>query len=181
MTGMRIGEALALRWTDFNADQNRLTINHTLFRFKLKKPKTDASFGTIELDPRIAALLVSHKARASYLEDHDFIFCRPDGRPLNQSALRNHLYKVMDKLEIRRDSGKHGYHIFRHSAGTLLYAKSRDLKLVQGTLRHADISTTSDIYVHLNDCILSEGTTMLADEILGNCSQTVLTESKLVS
>jgi integrase len=181
MTGMRIGEALALRWTDFDAERCQLSIHHTLHRLKLKKPKTENSFGTLRLDPRIAGLLVSHRRRTSFRKENDFIFCRPDGRPLNQSALRNHLYKVMDKLEIPRASGKHGYHIFRHTAGTLLYSKSRDLKLVQGTLRHADISTTSDIYVHLNDEILGEGTTILADEILGNCTLLAPEESKMVS
>jgi hypothetical protein len=54
-------------------------------------------------------------------------------RPLNQSALRKPHYKVMDALTIERVKGKPGHHIFRHSAGALLYAKSRDLKLVQGT------------------------------------------------
>ncbi len=181
MTGMRIGEALALRWLDFNAARSELMIHHTLHRLKLKKPKTERSFGTLKLDPRIAALLVSHWERASFQAEDDFMFCREDGRPLNQSALRNHLYQVMDKLEIARTNGKHGYHIFRHTAGTLLYSKSRDLKLVQGMLRHSDISTTSDIYVHLNDDVLSEGTTILADEILGNCTLLAPEESKMVS
>jgi integrase/recombinase XerD len=77
--------------------------------------------------------------------------------------------------------GKYGHHILRHSAGTLLYEKSRDLKLVQGTLRHADISTTSDIYVHLSNKILNEGSEILAAEILGNCDLIVTQESKMVS
>jgi integrase len=181
VTGMRIGEALALRWLDFNGAKSELSVNHTLHRLKLKKPKTETSIGTIRLDPRIAALFVAHRERSSFQDKEDFIFHRPDGRPMNPSALRNHLYKAIDGLKIERVSGKFGYHIFRHSAGTLLYARSRDLKLVQGTLRHADISTTSDIYVHLDDVVLGDGTKILTDEILGNCSQTVRTESKLVS
>jgi integrase len=181
MTGMRIGEALALRWLDFDAARGELKINHTLHRLKLKKPKTQRSFGTIKLDSRISALLASHRGRASFQAEGDFIFCRSDGRPLNQSALRNHLYQVMDRLEIPRTNGKYGYHIFRHTAGTLLYSKSRDLKLVQGMLRHSDISTTSDIYVHLNDDVLGEGTTILADEILGNCTLLAPEESKMVN
>jgi integrase len=87
----------------------------------------------------------------------------------------------MDAAGIARVTGKHGYHIFRHSAGTLLYAKIRDLKLVQGALGHANISTTSDIYVHLSDKVLSEGTETLAEEILGFCAQTVPETSKMVS
>lgn len=181
VTGLRIGEALALRWTDLSVERCELSIRHTLYRFKLKKPKTKASFGTIRLDPRVAALLVSHRERSEFSAEKDFVFCRPDGRPLNQSALRNHLYAVLDALEIPRVKGKHGYHIFRHSAGTILHKRSRDLKVVQSLLRHSDISTTADIYVHLDDEVVSEGVGLLADEILTNCSQTVRTQSQLVS
>ena len=170
-----------MRWTDFNSTKSELSIKHTLFRQKLKKPKTETSVGTIKLDPRIAALFVAHRKRSSFQTKEDFIFCRPDGRPLNPTALRNHLYKAIDGLKIECVSGKFGYHIFRHSAGTLLYARSRDLKLVQGTLRHADISTTSDIYVHLDDVVLGDGTKILTDEILGICPPTVPQESRMVN
>lgn len=74
----------------------------------------------------------------------------------------------MKKAGIQRVKGMYGYHIFRHSAGTLLYEKSRDLKLVQGALRHADISVTSSVYVHLRNKVLNEGSEILANEILGN-------------
>jgi integrase len=178
---MRIGEALALRWMDFDPVKCELSIHHTLHRLKLKKPKTASSFGTLKLDPRIAALLATHRARSSFKAERDFIFCRADGRPLNQSALRNHLYAVMDDLEITRAKGMHGYHIFRHSAGTILHKRSRDLKVVQSLLRHSDISTTADIYVHLDDEVVSDGVSILADEILGNCAQTAPTESRMVS
>jgi len=52
---------------------------------------------------------------------------------------------------------------------------------VQGTLGHADISTTSDIYVHLDDRIIAEGTEILAAEIVGNGDPTVTQESCMVS
>jgi integrase len=87
----------------------------------------------------------------------------------------------MNRAGISRVNGKHGFHIFRHSAGTLLYSRSRDLKLVQGVLGHSGISITSDIYVHLEDGVKAEGTEMLAEEILGNCDQTVTQTSEMVS
>jgi integrase len=181
VTGMRMGEALALRWMDFNATKSELSINHTLFRQKLKQPKTECSKNTIRLDPRIAAKILSHQRQSAFQAPDDFIFCRPTGSPLNTELLRKNLYEAMDTAEIKRVKGQYGFHIFRHSAGTLLYAKSRDLKLVQGTLRHADISTTSDIYVHLDDKVLSEGTEILTGEILGDRDLTVTQISEMVS
>jgi integrase len=173
VTGMRVGEAMALRWTDFNAERLELSINHTIYRQKLKQPKTESSRRPLRLVPAIAGLLVAHRQQSAFSTNEDFIFCRKDGRPLNATALRNHLYKAMDAAKIERAKGQYGFHIFRHSAGTLIYNKSRDLKLVQGTLGHADISTTSDIYVHLDNRIVAEGTEILAAEILGNCAPTV--------
>jgi integrase len=190
VTGMRMGEALALRWIDFNASKGELTINHTLFRQTLKPPKTESSRNTLKLNQHIAALLLWYKAQSAFQTDEDFIICRADGLPMNPCVVRKILYDAMDKAEIKRVKGQYGFHIFRHSAGTLLYTRSRDLKLVQGTLRHADISTTSDIYVHLDDLVLDEGTEILTGEVLGdgvleqffeNCSLTVPQQSQMVS
>jgi integrase len=181
VTGMRVGEAMALRWVDFTAERLELSINHTVYRQKLKQPKTESSRRPLRLVPAIAGLLVAHRQQSAFATDEDFIFCRKDGRPLNHSALRNHLGKAMKAVGIKQIKGQHGFHIFRHSAGTLIYSKSRDPKLVQGTLGHADISTTSDIYVHLDDRIIAEGTEILAAEILGNCDPTVTQVSQMVS
>jgi integrase len=181
VTGMRMGEGLALRWLDFNPVRLELYINHTLYRQQLKEPKTEGSRRPLRLVPAIAQLLVAHREQSSFAADEDLIFCREDGRPLNPSALRNHLYEAMEAAKIQRTKQQYGFHIFRHSAGTLLYAQSRDLKLVQGTLGHADLSTTSDIYVHLDDKIVGEGMEILAREILGNCDPTVTQESRMVS
>ncbi len=181
VTGLRVGEGLALRWMDFNAQGCELSVNHTLYHGKLKVPKTRGSKTTVKLAPQIAGRLLNHRNQSSFQLETDFIFCRVAGCPLPYNTLRLHLYKSMDKAGINRVKGKYGHHIFRHSAGTLLYERSRDLKLVQGTLRHSDISTTSDVYVHLTDDVLSEGTTILADEILGNCDPSVTQKSKMVS
>jgi integrase len=91
------------------------------------------------------------------------------------------LHQAIEAASIVRERGKHGFPILRHSAGTLLYEKTRDLKLVQGALRHREISTTSDIYVHLDDKVWCEGTEMLTDEILANGDLFVTLKSKMAS
>jgi integrase len=181
VTGMRFGEGLALRWIDFKPKTCELSINHTLYRRKLKDPKTKGSKAKIRLAPQIAALLSSHQAASLFQNKDDFIFCRNDGATLESTTIRDHLYVAMDKAGIQRVKGKYGLHILRHSAGTLLYEKSRDLKLVQGALRHSNISMTSDIYVHLADEVLNEGSEILAAEILGNCDLFVTQKSEMVS
>lgn len=185
VTGMRVGEAQALRWVDFDESRREITITHTLYKRRLKPPKTAASLRTLRLHPSVCYLLAAHKAQSDFAGDGDFIFCREEGMPLYQARLREHLYRAMKAAGITPGKQTHGFHIFRHTAGSLLYARSRDLKLVQGALGHSDIATTSDVYVHLGAAAIAEGAEVLAEEVLGdflaNCALTVTEPSKMVS
>jgi integrase len=184
-TGIRVNEGLALRWTDFDETSRKMTIAHTLYHQRLKSPKTESSKRIIRLHPAICGMLVSHRQRAAFKDEEDFIFCRPNGEPLHDTTMRNRLYRAMKATGIPRVKGKHGYHIFRHTAASLLYAKSRDLKLVQGLLGHANLSTTSNTYVHLDGATVAEGTEILTEVILGDflpsCDLTVTQVSEMVS
>ncbi len=75
---------------------------------------------------------------------------RAQGRDaLNHDGLRRTVfYKAMDKAGIRLEKFNHGFHIFRHSAITMLYRLTGDLKRAQGLACHSRISTTADTYVH---------------------------------
>jgi integrase len=90
VTGMRVGEGIALRWLDFDAQACEISINHTLYRGKLKEPKTKGSKAKIKLAPQIAALLLAHKEGSSFQASEDFIFCRKDGIPLDARLIRRH-------------------------------------------------------------------------------------------
>ena len=69
--------------------------------------------------------------------------------------------------------------VFRHSAGTITYAATRDLKVAQEHLVHSRISTTSDIYVHLDSEIAEEATEALASLIIPGGSITVQESGKI--
>lgn len=93
------------------------------------------------------------------------MFCREDGVALNHNSLRKTvLYKAMDKAGIQREKFNHGFHVFRHSAITMLYRLTGDLKRAQGVARHRRISTTAGTYVH-SDPVESESTEMIAATI----------------
>src|SRR5262249_12327143 len=66
VTGMRVREAMALRWMDFDSKASVLTVNHSIYRGKLKKPKTEASHASLKLHPAIAALLLAHKEQSAF-------------------------------------------------------------------------------------------------------------------
>ena len=171
VTGMRMGEGLALRWCDLDSQGCTLEINHTLYKGKLKRVKTEGSKATLRIHPSVVGLLGDHRERSEFHDETDFIFCRADGRAWSYTPIKEHLDKAMGEAGIERVKGQFGFHLFRHTAGTLLYQKFRDLKQVQSVLRHADISTTADIYVHSDEQIIREGATVLAEMILKQDSE----------
>jgi integrase len=84
--------------------------------------------------------------------------------------MRKHvLYPATDDAGIERVSRAYGFHVFRHSAGSIVHAITRDLKMAQSLLRHSRIDTTADIYVHVDEAVAEEATEALAKAIILNC------------
>ncbi len=53
------------------------------------------------------------------------------------------------KVGIRLEPGQRfGFHDFRHSLATFLVSRGKDVKRIQGLLRHAKVTTTLDLYSH---------------------------------
>ncbi|HWP42746.1 MAG TPA: site-specific integrase [Blastocatellia bacterium] len=168
LTGLRLGEILALRWRDVDVDRGKLSVRHNLWRQKLVRPKTEASIRELHLPRVLTDVLRAHKQESRWSADEDFIFARMDGMPYDPDSLRRTvLYPALDACKIERSSREHGFHIFRHTAGSIVHAHSRDLKLTQELLGHTRISTTSDIYVHVDEKVAQEATEILAREITG--------------
>jgi len=86
---------------------------------------------------------------SSSLASESFVFCKADGSPLNPDVLRRDvLYPALDRLGIPRSSRTAGFHTFRHSAASLINARTGNLKLAQKLLGHSNLSTTADVYTH---------------------------------
>lgn len=144
--GLRLGEVIALQWRD--RKNGGLRIERSLWRGRLKKPKTRASMKFMPL-PQVLNEWLDRYQEQTEGKGEQFIFRRPDGRPLDPDALRRRvLYPVLDALEIERRPRAAGFHALRHSAGSLVYLASRDLEQVKRYMRHSRIGTTSDVYLH---------------------------------
>lgn len=165
-TGMRSGECRGLAWRDIDFSARLLFVTQSVWRGKVKKPKTRASVRRFRLHPILVKKLQEHKAASKYRAPDDFVFCREDGSPLDPDWLRESvLYAAMDRAGVERTPRTHGLHIFRHTAGSIGYDKTGKMKVVQKLLGHAQESTTSSIYVHTREEEVAEAAELVAEEI----------------
>jgi len=160
-TGLRRGEALALKWKNIDLGLASLGISaylcvvETAYKqdgtYIVKEPKTSHSRRRIALSPSLVLVLRQHRAeqeeqRASLgkpLTDDDFVFSHPDGDPLDPSTI-SHIFS--------RIAQKAGYHIrlhdLRHTHASLLLQAGVHPKVVQERLGHSSIRVTLDTYSH---------------------------------
>jgi integrase len=170
VTGLRLGELLALRWSNLSFDRRELSVTHNLWRGQLVSPKTRASVKSIRIPAVLVSMLEDHRSKSRWIASDDFIFCREDGSPLDPDTLRKHvLYPAITAAGITRVPRAHGFHLFRHSAGSIVHSQTRDLKMAQELLRHSRIDTTADVYVHVDGAVAEEATEALAKVIIPNC------------
>jgi integrase len=114
------------------------SLRHTLWNGQLQTPKTEVSNRVLLLPEPLVGLFEAHFAKFEFKGAPDFIFHRTDGSLLNKNHVREAiLYKAMEKAGIKREKARHGFHILRHSAGSITHVRTGDLKLSQKTLGHA--------------------------------------------
>ena len=75
----------------------------------------------------------------------DYICCRDDGTPLRPDYISQEFAKVCERAGLPHIR----LHDLRHSAATLLLKEGFSLRQIQEWLGHADITTTANIYAHV--------------------------------
>ena len=73
-------------------------------------------------------------------------YVNPMGRRIRPNFLSQHFPEFLTAHDMKRIR----FHDLRHSCASLLYANGVSLKEIQEWLGHSDISTTSNIYTHLD-------------------------------
>ncbi|ANK59855.1 tyrosine-type recombinase/integrase [Loigolactobacillus backii] len=159
-TGLRLGEALALKWSDINDD--RLTVDENLHydyhnNASLTTPKTESSYRTILIDKFTQDLL--HQQKKNRLEVlvryknfkrpsgefSDLIFYNANGNPLRHSVVRDYMKGVCKLAGVPQLSP----HAFRHTHAVLLLESGANIKAVSERLGHATIDMTANVYLHV--------------------------------
>src|SRR6266446_6110251 len=152
VTGLRISEALGLKWSDLDYERQMIHLRRVWVGNELVlRMKTDGSAAPVPLGDLLADALQSWHRNTLYAKPEDWIFpsSKMKGRtPLSASMMaKDKIRLAAIKVGIRLEPGhRFGFHNFRHSLATFLINKGKDVKTIQGLLRHAKASTTLDLY-----------------------------------
>lgn len=146
-TGLRIGEALGLKWEDIDFTTHMAEVLRSYSDGAIGPCKTEISEQPVPLDEIVLDGLRAWHPVCGYPEPGDWVFAsdRTFGKtPLWPDSLRT---KVLQPAARRVGIGKRiGWHTFRRTYSSLLAATGNDVKVVQELMRHAKISTTMEVY-----------------------------------
>ncbi|MFF7991954.1 tyrosine-type recombinase/integrase [Kitasatospora xanthocidica] len=151
-TGMRKGEALALRWNDVHLAERTLFVRATLSaidnnQLLLTSPKTKGSRAWVALSDRVTNALedrAGSRAFGQITPAGGYVFHR-HGRPLHPKTALDRFHLLCDKSGVPRIA----LHDLRHLAASFAMAAGVALPVVSKTLRHRTLSTTANIYAEL--------------------------------
>ncbi|MGA7625919.1 MAG: site-specific integrase [Candidatus Acidiferrales bacterium] len=136
VTGLRIGEAIAIKWTDFDGDV--LNVSRRVYDRKVGSLKTESSGRDLPI-PQV--LLTRMKA----LEGGDWVFRSQTSTPVNPgNGLKRYVRPAVKQLGIPIG----GWHDFRHTLNTTLRKNGWSAKVRSEVLGHSTIDTTERVYDH---------------------------------
>ena len=141
--GLRVSELLGLQWGDFDFDNLTVKIQRSVVEGQVYPTKTEASAAMLPLASELAVTLLAHRAKASYRADSAFVFAGENGKPRwKDCILADYLKPAAERAKV----GAIGWHTFRHTYSTLLHAHGAVPAVQKELLRHANISTTLNVY-----------------------------------
>ena len=152
VTGLRISEALGLKWGDLDYERQMIHLRRVWVGTDLVEHlKTEGSAAPVPLGDLLADALRSWYQKTPYGKPNDWIFpsIKLKGKtPLSASIMAaDKIRPAAIKVGIRLAPGQRfGFHNFRHSLATFLVSRGKDVKTIQGLLRHAKVTTTLDLY-----------------------------------
>jgi site-specific recombinase XerD len=105
-------------------------------------------------------------AAADLWEEHDLVFCGPDGRPVDPRD------DWQEWADILKTAGvpHHGVHAARHSGATVLIDEGIALTVVQELLGHSDIRVTRG-YVHTSSPVAQDAAARMGRTLFGKATR----------
>jgi integrase len=147
-TGVRWGEAAALRVRNVDLDNRRVRIVATLYEIKGGQVEGLPKSGKPRTVPLPASLVDELRPLIAGRGPEDRVFTTSRGKPLRKANWRRREFlPALRKAGL--DVDRFTPHKLRHTAASLAIAAGADVKVVQSMLGHADASITLNVYGHL--------------------------------
>ncbi len=165
-TGLRQGELLGLKWSDFDNEYKTLKVQRSIKQVNIISANGEKEYKTIEQTPKsknsirvvpipssLIPVLKEHKtqqklekvkAGPSYIENN-FVFTTELGKTIDARNLLRSYKRILTRAGITYRK----FHALRHTYATKLFEAGVPLKTVQMLLGHSDISVTANIYTHV--------------------------------
>jgi len=155
--GLRLGEALGLKWDDIDWQRQTLTVRRTLGPDPVRKTlalaetKTKGSQRTLTLTTRAIEALKAHQDRQEWdrrregWQELRLIFCTKYGGMLDQSRIHENWTPACEKAGIPR----YRIHDLRHSVASNLIAGGMGLLEVAHFLGHRNAAMVTTVYGHV--------------------------------
>lgn len=173
-TGMRLGEILALKWSDVNWDEPSLTVRRSLQElnghFSFSQGKTATARRKITLGEIALGALERRKAIAEHVGDDDLIFGTATGAPIARSNFRQRTF-----VPILANAGvpRVRFHDLRHSFASLLLQQGTPVKVAAEALGHANPGLTQRLYQHVIGDLQSQATKAIDEALQVNARKRI--------
>ena len=142
-SGLRIGELIALQWSDIDFTKGILTVSKSCHDGKdgliIDEPKTATSRRTIPLPKQLMPLVKMLKKRS----DSDFVVSS-HGKPVSVRSYQRSFELLLKKLDIPH----RGFHSLRHTFATRAIECGMDVKTLFEILGHKNPTVTLNRYAH---------------------------------
>lgn len=144
MTGLRQGEACALRWQDVDWINQKVRVNRSYVRGEFVTPKSRLGTRAVPMAMQVAGDLARLQKQSRFDGDEDLVFCNPStGRPYDRSKLLKRFKAAIKKAQVTEIP----FHGLRHTFGTRMAMAGVPMRQLQEWGGWKDFQTVL-IYAH---------------------------------
>jgi integrase len=141
--GLRVSEILALQWCDIDFENLTIMVQRAVVHGRVNAVKSEYSEDLLPLDPDFATILLNWKAKCLQSPE-GWVFPNPTSlKPYHASPIQQDYIRAVGR---KLGFGDIGWHTFRHTYRSWLDASGAPMGVQQKLMRHAQISTTMNVY-----------------------------------
>jgi integrase len=140
MTGLRLGELLALRWRDVDWTAGVIRVRRNYVRGRYGSPNSRRSTRSVPMADEVGGLLDRLSQASAFRGEDENVFAHPTtGGAISKANVTRRLHKALEDAGLDKT---HVFHDLRHTFGTTMAASGVPMRTLQEWMGHKHISTT---------------------------------------